>query len=189
MSSLSNWVRKKFSKEDRETGNQNTNSQAPSPGPPSIESPALPPSRPRILTPSPPKESLFASAPCGSENSAFFQRLPFEIRCMILTEAIGNRTIHIDLTQYAQRPIKRRPRARGWYWSGSVCRRTQEGAAPFDDLLRIGQRPRAGMENLYFGAMGWLVSCRQALVSPIFVGNILNPILLQLSVGRCCICY
>lgn len=58
------------------------------------ELPYLPAERPSNLTPSSSQESLVLS---GSSDCAFFQRLPFEIRRLILIEAFGNYTLHMDL--------------------------------------------------------------------------------------------
>ncbi|KFY70416.1 hypothetical protein V499_09185 [Pseudogymnoascus sp. VKM F-103] len=54
--------------------------------------PTLPPTRPRVLTPSPSRETLTSSAASATSTSAFFQTLPFEIRHKILKEAFGPQT-------------------------------------------------------------------------------------------------
>ncbi|KAF5695616.1 hypothetical protein FDENT_241 [Fusarium denticulatum] len=57
------------------------------------EPPTLPSPRSHFLTPSPSMEALSQS----QQNALFFQMLPYEIRKQILTEAFGDRTIHVDL--------------------------------------------------------------------------------------------
>lgn len=59
--------------------------------------PTLPRVRPRVLTPSPSRENLILSAAAATANSAFFQKLPPEIRRKILKEAFGNYTMHMHL--------------------------------------------------------------------------------------------
>ncbi|KFZ24303.1 hypothetical protein V502_01198 [Pseudogymnoascus sp. VKM F-4520 (FW-2644)] len=59
--------------------------------------PTLPQVRPRVLTPSPSRETLVLSAAAATANSAFFQKLPLEIRRKILNEAFGNYTMHMHL--------------------------------------------------------------------------------------------
>ncbi|OBT48052.1 hypothetical protein VE00_01715 [Pseudogymnoascus sp. WSF 3629] len=71
--------------------------------------PILPQTRPRVLTPSPSRESLVESAASATANSAFFQKLPPEIRLKILREAFGDRTIHMDLYfDYPMKPLSER---------------------------------------------------------------------------------
>ena len=60
--------------------------------------PTLPQARPRVLTPSPSRETLTLSAAAATSNSSFFQNLPFEIRHKILKEAFGNYTMHMHLS-------------------------------------------------------------------------------------------
>lgn len=59
--------------------------------------PVLPAERPRPLTPSPSDEDLCQSVANATANSAFFQRLPPEIRRQILIEAFGGHAVHMDL--------------------------------------------------------------------------------------------
>ncbi|OBT49691.1 hypothetical protein VE04_10049, partial [Pseudogymnoascus sp. 24MN13] len=66
--------------------------------------PTLPPTRPRVLTPSPSRETLTASAASATSTSAFFQTLPFEIRHKILKEAFGNYTMHMHLSYDLPKP-------------------------------------------------------------------------------------
>lgn len=71
--------------------------------------PTLPQTRPCVLTPSPSRESLVKSAASATANSAFFQKLPPEIRLKILRYAFGDRTIHMDLYfDYPMKPLSER---------------------------------------------------------------------------------
>ncbi len=60
--------------------------------PPSL--PVLPPKRQHILTPCPSHENLIHHA---TAKSAFFQRLPRELRRQIYISVYGSRTVHMDL--------------------------------------------------------------------------------------------
>jgi hypothetical protein len=177
---LSTWMSKKLP-------NKNT--------PPMLASP-----RPRVLTPSPSHESLILSAAPATANSAFFYRLPFEIRHKILREALGNRTVHMDLSfdhpvqplQKRQQdmphchanvtPLRFRPRLdklkpKRWQWWSCECHRstpssfdTPDWNEPCDDECQQGTSdwcslwPGEKPGKCFVGAMGWLLSCRQALV-------------------------
>ncbi|KAK1249333.1 hypothetical protein MKX07_002849 [Trichoderma sp. CBMAI-0711] len=57
----------------------------------------LPAQRRGRLTPSPSRESLVSATVAATANSAFFTRLPLEIRRKILVEAFGAQTVHMDL--------------------------------------------------------------------------------------------
>ncbi|KAM7206139.1 hypothetical protein V8F20_002921 [Naviculisporaceae sp. PSN 640] len=62
--------------------------------------PFLPDPRPRHLTPSPSREDLKlhgSNLAAGTSESPFFQRLPEEIRRLILIAAFGDRIVHLDL--------------------------------------------------------------------------------------------
>lgn len=182
---LSKWIRRKLTnKKDNQT---------PSP-------PILPLQRPCVLTPSPSRESLLLSVASATANSAFFQRLPFELRHKILIEAFGNHTVHMDLCfDHPVLPLRKhqqdathchanvptpslRPRLdkskpKRWVWWSSVCHRaspglfrTPMGDEPYEDACRQGASdwcefwPGAIPGKCFVGAMGWLLSCRQALV-------------------------
>ncbi|KFY21172.1 hypothetical protein V491_03102, partial [Pseudogymnoascus sp. VKM F-3775] len=95
--------------------------------------PLLPMKRPGILTPSPSTEALSLS----TERYGYFQLLPYEIRRQILTEALGGRTLHVDLT-YLNRPAHGQNYKE--YSSADGKRRTEHS----------------------IGAMGWLLACREA---------------------------
>lgn len=117
--------------------------------------PVLPSPRPRVLTPSPSHESLIVSAATATENSPFFQNLPFEIRRRILLEAFGNVIVHMDLR--LEHPILRRKdgpdsnpphyhqspfeppkeqldtwKPKEWQWWSCVCHRAPPGRAGFE---------------------------------------------------------
>lgn len=57
--------------------------------------PVLPRERPRPLTPSPSDE--VPSSATATAKSSFFQRLPTEIRRIILIDAFGDQVVHMDL--------------------------------------------------------------------------------------------
>ncbi|CAJ2505079.1 Uu.00g124730.m01.CDS01 [Anthostomella pinea] len=103
--------------------------------------PFLPADRPATLTPSPSREDLIPAP----ESYGAFGTLPFEIRRQILTEAFGNRTLHLSLSAQvrAHRPSPEAPtqthcglgaeratfpRAspRCWRWFSCVCHRRAE---------------------------------------------------------------
>ena len=162
--------------------------------------PILDSQRPCILTPSASHESLILSAAPATANSAFFQRLPFELRQKILIEALGNRTVHMDLRfdrpmlvpQNRQQDVARchanvaapslkpkpdRSKPKRWLWWSSVCHRAGPGGfgspmseEAYEDECRQGESswcefwPGEKPGKCFIGAMGWLLSCRQAFV-------------------------
>lgn len=166
--------------------------------------PTLPQSRPRILTPSTSRESLFESAASATENSAFFLKLPFEIRHKILRDAFGDRTIHMDLYfDYPMKPLSERqpnrtqgvggarvpppePRwgiareqGKQWQWLSGECYRGSHVMASKMVEYQGDEDSFPGMTDCCeifhtsigvrpVGVMGWLLSCRQALV-PYFI--------------------
>lgn len=113
--------------------------------------PTLPQDRPRVLTPSPSRENLLLSTAAATSNSAFFQKLPLEIRYKILKEAFGDYTMHMHLSydvpkvplRVRQRDPKHRhanirtlqprqqqqqttfgiPRKKSWQWWSCICHR------------------------------------------------------------------
>lgn len=110
--------------------------------------PTLPRDRPRVLTPSPSRETLVLSAAAATANSAFFQKLPPEIRRKILKEAFGNYIMHMHLSYDFPRvpldvrqrdPVRRHanirraqpqpqrrfgiPRKKTWQWWSCICHR------------------------------------------------------------------
>lgn len=156
--------------------------------------PFLPAQRPRILTPSPSHEFLVPSVASAAAKSSFFQRLPFEIRHKILTEAFGDMTVHMDL-RYDRPPVPSRgpkfshagvhapggrpkldkSKPKQWRWWSSVCHRSAPiplgeswSTKPFEDGCRWGEGywceswPGETQHKCFIGAMGWLLSCRQA---------------------------
>ncbi|OBT68352.1 hypothetical protein VE03_02958 [Pseudogymnoascus sp. 23342-1-I1] len=98
--------------------------------------PLLPADRPSILTPSTSSEHLVSF-----DNYGLFQRLPHEIRRIILIKAFGGRTLHMDLE--FKHPLVRKPGPqteishcdlessltrdtnlpKGWQWFGCICHR------------------------------------------------------------------
>lgn len=169
-----------------------------------LSPPTLPQSRPHSLTPSPSQESLFKSAASATENSAFFQKLPFEIRHKILRDAFGNRTIHIDLYyDYPMKPLHERQRnqtqrddstrvpppksqwgterkqKKKWQWLSGECYRSTQNMPSNLEEFEYFEKSYPGMTDCCeifhtslgirsVGVMGWLLSCRQALV-PYFI--------------------
>lgn len=108
---------------------------------PTSQFPALPSERRRVLTPPASHETSTGAAVA---KSAFFQRLPVDVRRCILIEAFGHRTVHmhlafdhpmVPLTEREMRelgddgrrlrsPLKRDPkRPKTWQWFGCVCHR------------------------------------------------------------------
>ena len=171
--------------------------------------PTLPAERLRAITPSPSCENLGLTAhpQAAIAESAFFQKLPFEVRRRVLVEAFGEQTVHMDLIyDYPPQPPKPRRPSRGgrshgntnvyWYgglddirvkekgsrpkrymWRSSVCHRNApvpgapgHRAQPSQDLCRFGivddeacdLWPGEHPGKCFVGAMGWLLTCRQA---------------------------
>lgn len=159
----------------RDTENSPKSSQpALSPDPP-----VLPKIRACALTPSPSHESLVLAA---TEKSAFFQRLPLELRRQIQVAAFGGRTVHMDLQfDYPELPGTAHAGLRyesmnhrdctaplGWRWWSSVCHRNPmlEG---WEDQCRTARNnatcflwPGEIPWKCLLGVMGWLLTCRQA---------------------------
>ncbi|KAK2846389.1 hypothetical protein FQN49_005774 [Arthroderma sp. PD_2] len=74
-------------------------------------SPALPqcPDRRCVLTPSPSSESIMRSSQAAVRGSPLFQKIPFEIRRMILIAAFGDRVMHMDLIfDHPRKPLAER---------------------------------------------------------------------------------
>lgn len=112
--------------------------------------PVLPSKRAFMLTPSPSYECIMAS----TATSSFFQRIPSEVRRMILTEAFGDRTVHLDFSfdhpmvylsdeeaqkqrshcgidpGQARRPKRDTTRPKAWRWFSCVCHRDTESRVP-----------------------------------------------------------
>ncbi|KFY94706.1 hypothetical protein V500_03100 [Pseudogymnoascus sp. VKM F-4518 (FW-2643)] len=91
MSTLKKWLRKKLPWGKKDT---------PTPHIPD-PLPFLPFERPSILTPSPSRDALVSSM----DSYGYFQLLPYEIRRPILIEALGGRTLHMDLA-YKTRGVR-----------------------------------------------------------------------------------
>ncbi|OBT40437.1 hypothetical protein VE00_08714 [Pseudogymnoascus sp. WSF 3629] len=121
MPGLKKWLR------DNLPWSSSTSSE-PIPDPP----PFLPDKRPSVLTPSPSKEALVPF----TDSYGYFQHLPYEIRRQILTEALGSRTLHVDLT-YLNRPVRKKgkyvigkdggyayAKSKTWGWYSCECHQT-----------------------------------------------------------------
>lgn len=128
----------------------------------------------------------------GAADSAFFLRLPLEIRRLILVEAFGDRTLHVEysdppptssIAAVLLAPFRRaRPRS-GWH--AVVCDSVAPGKSSSESLWKTGGRkdvcpaersmartcrvaasdPRARRARV--GAVGWLRTSRRASVPPI----------------------
>ena len=169
--------------------------------------PTLPQDRPRVLTPSPSRENLLLSTAAATSNSAFFQKLPLEIRQKILKEAFGNYTMHMHLSyDFPKVPLRVRqhdpkhrhanirtfqrrqqrqqttfgiPRKKSWQWWSCICHRDapwmlshwRSDALCRDDCHKGGIHiscdywPGDTPGKCFIGVMGWLLSCRQSLVT------------------------
>lgn len=157
---------------------RNNDPTAPEPAlPPGL--PGLPPKRKHVLTPRPSREDITY---LQESNGAFFERLPSELRDQIFLFAFGNRIVHIDLqfehpklsdpsrhlahaqvSANADRDLKVHPR---WAWWSSVCHR-HPIAEPWDDRCQSGLARKMcdafyPGDGCFLGAMGWLLTCRQA---------------------------
>lgn len=179
---------------------QSTKKEEPPPSPP-----YLPRNRPRAITPSASRESLAAAAISSTSKSAFFLKLPFEIRHKILRHAFGDKAICISLhfDYPVEGPIYRHRRRRcancarraiiraitlkhiremvkgkkkRWLWYCTVCDRCSqsikntirdESNCDGNSLPGVSwccDTWVVGASGLRIGVMGWLLSCRQALV-------------------------
>lgn len=128
------------------------------------------------------------------QNGPFFEKLPAEIRRQILIEAFGDRVVHIDVVRgatqnqdHSQHRHGRWPsdnslqdRLDQWILRGSVCHRNPpypgrlcDQVQPSQDRCRFGRTPDDACKlwpgdhpsKCAVGAMGWLISCRQAWVT------------------------
>ncbi|OBT86149.1 hypothetical protein VE02_05760 [Pseudogymnoascus sp. 03VT05] len=128
--------------------------------------PFLPDKRPSVLTPSPSKEALVSSL----DSYGYFQHLPYEIRRQILTEALGGRTLHVDLT-YLNRPIPKKrkyvigkdggyvyAKSKTWEWYSCECHQTDslwpDGIARRNFGRNDGSRIRGNFRALVDAKMG-----------------------------------
>lgn len=124
-----------------------------------------------------------------SSRSRFFAKLPAEIRTRIYRQAFGDRVFHINLhicvadcwrirgrsRDSANTQIKEIPSNRAScddrYWWGSACNHSNLGSKSnlCTDIhgahFIIDQATPSRMTSI--GVMGWLLSCRQAYVTPI----------------------
>lgn len=175
MRKFSKWIRKKF-KSIHDTLDDSKSSPPALPPP----LPVLPRKRQHVLTPSSSRENLLRNAVA---KSAFFQRLPLELRRQIYIAAFGGRTVHMDLllTTYPHLPSPRHARLdprRGvrdrtalahWRWWCRVCNRNPVreccmGTCQLDHDENITNFwiPRVVPKKCFLGVMGWLLTCRQA---------------------------
>jgi hypothetical protein len=144
---------------------------------PTVSLPILPNTRPRPLTPpfSDENASKVSKTHATTPNS-FFQVLPPEIRRQILIEAFGNQRLHIRLDRDKPGPQKRRNKQQiceKWLWGSPRCHRNAL-TLPFlifphawDDYCLDGRsceeinHSKRPCEHV-LGAMGWLLTSRQA---------------------------
>ncbi|KAI2473137.1 hypothetical protein F4781DRAFT_427548 [Annulohypoxylon bovei var. microspora] len=117
--------------------------------------PQLPVQRAFALTPSPSREHLLAS----SASSPFFRLLPMEVRRLVLIEAFGDRTVHVDFvfdhpvlylsdegarrggshcgidvgSDYWRKRDTTKPKA--WRWFSCVCHRDFEWCVRGEGLI------------------------------------------------------
>ncbi|KAJ6441387.1 cyclin-like F-box [Purpureocillium lavendulum] len=146
--------------------------------------PVLPAHRPRSL-------SFTAPSPAATSTSAFFKRLPPEIRRAILIEAFGADTIHLDLRPYYpswSMTSRTDPSWRiQWEWDAKVCHRPRLPwrtlPASVRDMLdpsMDGCHGNVHMDCQYapagkpgnecrVGAVGWLRTCRKAYLEGVEV--------------------
>ncbi|KAK2739956.1 hypothetical protein FQN57_006275 [Myotisia sp. PD_48] len=152
--------------------------------------PTLPKIRPRPITPVP-------CEPSATANSRLFQRLSSDIRSLILIAAFGGSYVHFDLRLLFP-PKNKKKRGEGharlrlhldqdkpreWRWCGSVChhivRPWPAFPLPADGYYsnrdhchegkRSSQYPGGPNINCMIGALGWLLTCRQAYIEGIEV--------------------
>ncbi|KFX91923.1 hypothetical protein O988_07510 [Pseudogymnoascus sp. VKM F-3808] len=190
MPSLEKWVRKKLPWSKKDTPSPHI------PGP----LPFLPSERPSILTPSPSREALVSSM----ESYGSFQFLPYEIRRAILIEALGGRTLHIDL-RYDKRVIRgkdgkliinkdgtvRRTTHPSWHWFGCVCHQPKPWPQKKPRRLCVGIctqhienhrncgpwiDDKVAPFDCHINVMGWLLACRQAYAEGIDIQFSTNTI-------------
>jgi len=114
-------------------------------------------SKPRRLAPASPLDpTTLHPSSHSTANSAFFQKLPAELRKIILAEAFGNRTLHIQNRRFV-----------------CICRRPEVGddgiytGPSHDRCLRLCEKRGKSEQQLedyavVVGAVGWLRSCRLA---------------------------
>ncbi|KFY47460.1 hypothetical protein V496_10631 [Pseudogymnoascus sp. VKM F-4515 (FW-2607)] len=129
--------------------------------------PFLPTKRQNILTPSPSQENLVSSM----DNYGIFHRLPLEIRCTILIEAFGGRTLHMDLTPGSGLAACVTDLIIGrMKVDTAVCIHTADGC--LSGVVDGGNSecgPAGEEDKCFISVMGWLLACRQAYVDGIDV--------------------
>jgi hypothetical protein len=142
--------------------------------------PTLPATRQRAVS--------SAGTEATQQQSPFFTKLPTELRDRIYVQAFGNRTIHIDLSHdhadfagdrhagLSGKFYKDQSTPRQWRWWSCTCHRLQHVKDGKQyrldfwlDRCRQAEQTYCRFEDLQLdpseclvGAMGWLLSCRQA---------------------------
>lgn len=124
----------------------------------------------------------------NSPRSQFFTKLPQEIRTQIYRCAFGDRIIHMDLhiccsescsqggtcdatRARVREPLSNEVRCRGWYWRGNVCNQPLQihrGSNVWfhSDGGNCFAEKNTPSKVTEIGAISWLLSCRQAYVTP-----------------------
>lgn len=134
-----------------------------------------------VLTPTSSAEDIHLRSQQAVADSMFFQRLPAELRRMILIEAFGGRTVHVDLEWDHPRQFRLETKAKGtdpshpqlhhcgmvrspglgrdvskpkaWRWFGCVCHRDPEYAVRAGPGKRLTSEP--WMDTCLEGEAGW----------------------------------
>ncbi|EAS34741.3 uncharacterized protein CIMG_00095 [Coccidioides immitis RS] len=132
------------------------------------------------------------STPClpsATANSALFQRIPPEIRRLILVEAFGESPMHFDLRLL--HPLKKHPPKRSgthgprhanldhsardefaprqWQWCSSATNSLTWTTCHLGASSCCDAWPGKMPMKCLIGAMGWLLTCRQAYVEGVEV--------------------
>ena len=137
---------------------------------------AQPKTTPRVVslessgsTPAAPSLRKLASTPTATATagSAFFRRIPPEIRRAILLEALGNRVIHLEQVKPCKDCETGRRHNQKTIQIGYVCK--HEGIPAVNCCFGYAHGgchnmavARSQLLSETVGAMGWLLSCRQA---------------------------
>lgn len=140
--------------------------------------PKLPSSRPRAMT--------VSNSDIGQKGSRFFTMLPLEVREKVYLSLFGRRTIHIDLSydhadcagarhaNLGDSFSKDTSTPKEWRWWSCVCHRMRKEVNGelfvldfWLDRCRSGEQTYCqwafpDRSECFVGALGWLLSCRQA---------------------------
>ncbi|KAJ5114240.1 hypothetical protein N7456_002774 [Penicillium angulare] len=114
------------------------------------------------LTPSPSSATLADSS--VAVNSPFFRRLPRALQLRIINFSFGDSIIHLELTQTEPR------RLLGYYCQRNYMRSERKHCTDILNDPCLLQRHKQGSDhdnekdprNATIGALGWLMSCREA---------------------------